>query len=94
MHSDPKSLRQPGRLITTVAVGFLLLDAVLLFLAGLWSGRPVLMLWGVGFGAAAVIVFLSWGWYRRHLKELRADIRSSVQDLEKLKREFSDRKDV
>ena len=94
MGRDIKLQRQPGRIITTVAVGFLLLDAVLLFLAGLWSDRLGLMLWGTGFGAAAVAVYASWRWYLRHLKQLRADIRSNFQDLEQLKREFSDRNEA
>jgi hypothetical protein len=52
------------------------------------------MLWGTGFGAAAVAVYVSWRWYLRHLKQLRADIRSNFQDLERLKREFSDRNEA
>jgi predicted alpha/beta hydrolase len=94
MGRDIKLRRHPGRIITTVAVGFLLLDAVLLFLAGLWSDRLGLMLWGAGFGAAAVTVYVSWRRYLRHLRQLRADIRSNFQDLEQLKREFSDRNEA
>ena len=60
---------RPGRTITVVAVGFLGMDGALLALAGLWSGRVGLVLWGVGLGAAAAAVVFYW---RCHLGQLRA----------------------
>ncbi len=76
---------RPGRTITVVAVGFLVLDGALLALAGMWLRRVGLVLWGVGFGAAAVAVVFYW---RRYLGQLRAlgvglkDRFREVQELE------------
>jgi len=39
--------KEPGRTITTVAVGFLLLDGVLLAIAGVWGKRIALLLGAV-----------------------------------------------
>jgi hypothetical protein len=57
----------PGRAVTVVAVGFLLLDAVLLAAAGVWTDRPALIGWGAAFVLAAggVIVLR-----RRHARSL------------------------
>ena len=66
-------------------MGFLVLDGALLTLTGMWLGRVGLVLWGVGFGAAAVVVVFYW---RRYLGQLRAlgaaleDRFREVQELE------------
>jgi hypothetical protein len=53
--------------LTLLAAGFLLLDAVLLAGAGWWGGRPVLLIVGGAFAAgAAGVVWLR----RRYLERL------------------------
>jgi len=66
-----------GRALTYLAVGFLLLDGVLLGLAGLWSHRPGLIAGGVLCGALAGGVLLLWRRQRRLLAEM-ADARRAV----------------
>jgi uncharacterized membrane protein YccC len=75
----------PSRTLTTVAVGFLLLDGVLLGWAGLDLGRP----WLVGAAgvcvAAALLVVGVWRRYRRTLQELEDARREMKQDVESLR---------
>lgn len=59
--------RRSGRALLIFAAGFLLLDAVLLALAGVWLARPAFLVWSVVFAAGAVGVTLLW---RRHLVRL------------------------
>ncbi|HEX9727796.1 MAG TPA: hypothetical protein VGA37_04775 [Gemmatimonadales bacterium] len=76
--------RRAGRTVTVLAVGFLGLDAVLLALAGLWSDRPILLVWASAFGAAAVGVFGLWRRYLMHLSELdqaRAALRKEIRHI-------------
>jgi len=56
----------------------LVLDAVLLMLAGLWSARPWLIAWGVVFAAGAIGVLVL---RRRHVKRLEelADARNALR---------------
>ena len=70
--------------MTVVAVGFLALDGALLLLAGIWSGRLDLVLWGGAFAAGAVVVVFYW---RRHLRQLRAlgvGLEARFRDLQEL----------
>jgi membrane protein required for beta-lactamase induction len=77
----PVARRHAGRTLTVLAVALLLLDGVLLVLAGVWAGRFGLVLWGVLFGAAAIGVL---GLRRRHVRRLdelakaRAELRAEV----------------
>ena len=57
------------RVMVVAAAGVLLLDAILLIVAGLWSARPELVGGGVVAGVLALVVVLSW---RRHLRRLSA----------------------
>lgn len=52
------------------AVGFLGLDAVLLVLAGAWSDRPALVVWGVVFAGLAVVPVILWRRYLKHLEDV------------------------
>jgi hypothetical protein len=65
-----------------LAVGFLALDGGLLVIAGMWSGRVGLVLWGVGVGAAAVAVVLYWRRYLRQLRALRAGLEDRFRELQ------------
>lgn len=66
--------------VTIVAVGFLLLNAVLLAMINhyVWAGV---------FGVAAVLVVVGWFWYRRRLQELadaRKEMKREVESLRAL----------
>ena len=78
----------PSRVLTVVAVGFLLLDASLLILAGIWSNRTVLVAWGAIFGVAAVVVFVYWRRHLRRMDELSAEINMRSAELMQLKRDL------
>src|SRR5207248_5260559 len=62
--------RTPSRALTTFAVGFLLLDGVLLAYSGLVLHRTMLVVWGGACIVAAGLVVLGWRRYRRALAEL------------------------
>ena len=77
----------PSRTLTTFAVGFLLLDALLLGYSGLAPGRPMLVLWGGVCLVAAGLVVLGWRRYRRLMTDLeraRRDMRAEVESIRAL----------
>ena len=71
-----------------MAVGFLALDGALLFLAGMWSQRLGLMLWGVGFGIGAIAVVFYWRRHLRRLRTLRAGLEARLRELQELESDF------
>ncbi len=76
--------RPRARTLTIFAAGFLLLDAVLLVLAGVWTARAGLIVWGVVFAGASVGVVVLWRRYLARLVELdqaRAALRHEVRRL-------------
>lgn len=80
----------PGRSLATFAVGFLLLDAVLLVWAGLELQRPGLAAGGIvcALGAGAVVIL--WRRYRRTLADLdagRKEIKAEADAIRQLLRE-------
>jgi beta-lactamase regulating signal transducer with metallopeptidase domain len=75
------------RALTTLTVGFLLLDAVLLAYSGFALGRRLLILWGGVFLVAAVLVVLGWRRYRRVMADLeraRREMRAEVDSIRQL----------
>jgi uncharacterized membrane protein YccC len=83
-------MNPPGRAIATFAVGFLLLDAVLLSWFGLELSRPSLVSGGIACGVAACAVVLMWRRYRRTLADLevrRREMRAEVEVLRDLLKE-------
>jgi protein-S-isoprenylcysteine O-methyltransferase Ste14 len=77
----------PNRALTTFAVGFLLLDAVLLGYGGLALRRPLLVVWGGVCLVAALLVVLWWRRYRRvwsDLQRARRDMRAEVESIRQL----------
>lgn len=67
------------------AVGFLLLDAVLLGVAAAWGRRPWLFLWAAVFTAAAVGVLALWRRYLAHLGELDTQRRAMRLEIEHMR---------
>jgi len=80
-------VKPPNRTLTTVAVGFLLLDAILFTLAAIMFGRPLLLLAAVVCLGAGGLVVVAWRRYRRTLLELeqaRREMRREVEALREL----------
>ena len=73
----------PGRPLATFAVGFLLLDALLLGWIGLELQRPGLLWSGAVCAAAAVAVVLEWRRYRHMLDDLEIRRREMKSELER-----------
>ena len=79
----------PGRPLATFAVGFLLLDALLLGWIGLELKRPGLLWGGAVCAAAAVAVVLVWRRYRYMLDDLeirRREMKAEAESLRELLR--------
>jgi hypothetical protein len=80
-------VKAPSRTLTTAAVGFLWLDALLLGYAGIAWGRPLLTVGGGVCAAGGVLVVLAWRRYRRTLAELDAarwEMRREVESIREL----------
>lgn len=77
--------KAPSRTLTTLAVGFLLLDAALLAWAGVGLGRPWLVAGAGGCVAAGLLVLLAWRRYRRTLAELDEARREMKREVESLR---------
>ncbi len=73
-----------GRTLTVLAVGFLLLDGALLLLAGMWSGRLGLIVWGTVFVLGAIGVGAYWKRHTRHLRELQEALQTEAMELHRL----------
>ena len=78
------------RVMLVVAVGVLLLDAVLLVSAGVWADRMGLVAAGAAAALVAGVLLFSW---RRHLRRLadvdaaRNDLKNEVKELGRLTRD-------
>ena len=80
-------MKPPSRTLTTAAVGFLLLDAVLFALAALTFNRPLLLIPAAICAVAGGVVVVAWRRYRRTLLELedaRRDMKREVEALREL----------
>ncbi len=80
----------PGRPLATFAVGFLLLDAVLLVWFGLELRRPGLVVGGIGCALAAALVVVLWWRYRRTLADVdagRSEMKAEAEAIRALLRE-------
>jgi membrane protein implicated in regulation of membrane protease activity len=79
-------------MLVVTAVALLMLDAVLLVLAGWWVERPSLM-WGGAF-SAVLALGVAWSW-RHHVRRLariddaRRELRRDVEDLARVTRDRS-----
>jgi len=81
-----------SRALTILAAGFLLLDGVLLLLAGMWSNRPGLVLWGTVLLLGALGVGAYWRHHTRRLTELREALQAEAHELYRLKRDIDERR--
>lgn len=80
-------MRAPNRTPTTLAVGFLSLDAVLLAYAGITWGRPVLVVAGGVCVLGVGLVVAGWRRYRRTVADLdaaRHEIKEEVDSIREL----------
>jgi hypothetical protein len=68
-----------GRIGTLLAVGFLILDGVLLLTAGLWGRSPGPAIGGVVCLVAAGLVLILWRRHQRAVAEL-AEARRALRD--------------
>jgi hypothetical protein len=75
----------PSRVLTTAAVGFLLLDAVLFALAAIAFGRLLLLVPAAVCAAGGGLVVLAWRRYRRTLLELEDARREMKHEVEALR---------
>jgi uncharacterized membrane protein YqjE len=67
--------------VTVLAVGFLLLDAVLLASVAVWDGRPWFFAWSLVFVALAAVVIHLRRRYVRTLDEIRRAREQLKRDL-------------
>lgn len=71
--------------LTIFAVGFLLLDGILLAWAGAELHRTGLVLWGIACAGGAVLVVLLWRRHRRDLAEVAEGRRAMRRQAEELR---------
>jgi len=80
-------VKPPSRVPTTLAVGFLLLDAVLLAYAGILGSRATLVVFAVLCGLAACFVVVAWRRYRRACSDVNAarhDVQQEIAAIREL----------
>jgi len=78
-------MKAPSRALTTLAVGFLSLDAVLFGYLGLALKRLVLLGAAIACAAGAAVVVLAWRRYRRVVAELARARRAMKDEAESLR---------
>ena len=81
-----------SRTLTVLAVGFLLLDGVLLLLAAMWSRRVSLALWGIVFVLGDAGVGVYWRYHTRRLSELRQALQAEAMELMRLQRDIDQKR--
>lgn len=81
-------MKPPSRTLTTLAVGFLTLDAVLLGYLGVALKRVVLVGAAVVCAASAAAVVLAWRRYRRILAEVARARRAMKDEADSLRALF------
>lgn len=81
--TSPRPVR--GRIATIVAVGVLILDGVLLALAGLWGARYGLLVAGLVCLGLAGLVFKAWQRHQARMVELAAARRDVADEARALR---------
>jgi len=77
--------RPASRALTILAVGFLLLDALLLAYGGVAWHRPGLLAGAGACAALAVVVVLVWRCYRRALVDIEAARRAMRDEVQSIR---------
>ncbi len=78
-------MKPVGRALTTLTVGFLALDALLLGYLGIVLSRPLVLASGGVCAVAAALVVVGWRRYRRALVELEAARQAMRAELESIR---------
>ncbi len=78
-------MKPVGRALTTLTVGFLVLDALLLGYLGIVLSRPLVLASGGVCAVAAALVVVGWRRYRRALVELEAARQAMRAELESIR---------
>jgi hypothetical protein len=74
-----------------VAAAVLAFDGAALLGFGAWSGRVMLVLVGTVFFVSALLVLLSWRWYRRRLADIAAARRALSDEAREMQRSLRER---
>jgi hypothetical protein len=74
-----------------VAAAVLAFDGAALLGFGAWSGRVMLMLVGAVFFLSALLVLLSWRWYRRRLADIAAARRALSDEARAMQRSLREK---
>jgi uncharacterized membrane protein YccC len=78
-------VKTPGRALATLALGFLALDAILLIIAGVSTGRPLFFAAAGGCALGAAVVVVAWRRFRRALDEVDEVRRQMRADAESIR---------
>jgi membrane protein implicated in regulation of membrane protease activity len=74
-----------------VAAVVLAFDGAALLGLGVWSGRMMLVLVGAVFFLSALLVLLSWRWYRRRLADITAARRALSDETREMQRSLREK---
>ena len=80
-----------SRTLTIVAAAVLGFDGAALIGLGIWRGRMLLVLVGAVFFLSALLVLLSWRWYRQRLAVIAAARRALSDETRELQRSLRKR---
>ncbi|HMH55253.1 MAG TPA: hypothetical protein VK535_03245 [Gemmatimonadales bacterium] len=80
-----------SRTLTMVAAAVLAFDGAALLGFGAWSGRVMLVLVGAVFFLSALLVLLSWSWYRRRLADIAAARRALSDEALEMQRSLREK---
>jgi membrane protein implicated in regulation of membrane protease activity len=75
-----------SRTLTIVAAAVLGFDGAALLGFGVWHGRMLLVLVGAVFFLSALLVLLSWRWYRRRLEDIASARRALGDEAREMRR--------
>jgi hypothetical protein len=89
--SGPHVSPAVSRVLTIFAASVLAFDGAALLGLGVWRGRMLLVLVGAVFCLSALLVLLSWRWYRRRLADITAARRALGDEARELQRSLRER---
>jgi membrane protein implicated in regulation of membrane protease activity len=80
-----------SRTLTIVAAAVLGFDGAALLGFGVWHGRMLLVLVGTVFFLSALLVLLSWRWYRRRLEDIASARRALGDEAREMRRSLREK---